>query len=582
MKKIIKYLTALLIIIFSFSFLSCKGIPYRLDRIEEKYSHGFKQTLESIEDEDYLKELLEDENEIEILYNSFLKLEDIEEKYSQSFRETLEKVSDSSYLDNILRDDEVIALLNELFVLKKEWLSPLLKVGYSNDDLKLISQTLNSFVGRIYYKEIYFSYITEKTNDISFISASEQSNLFIKFSDEEYPVGDIAPFINKLKQNEDYYDDPVGNYAEVLFQLKIYELGEKYSQEFADILETIEDKTYLDGIINNDEVLTSMNFFFETNQINKMLTLNPSFKSWNDLYGILTGRSDEVIRKYIDESIEYSGKISALVITCGFLSSTDYETAFFKYYFNNKNNIPTTIIQNKANDDLMESLASFYSKFQKYPLIKELIDEISVSSDFVMRDKSKKEILKEIASQISNPETKLDIIALSSEYNTTEKGIAVSSRYKTIYPKDISNIIVNNYIEGKKIIFINNFCYPVTFVEDMNLSKDVPITFINTTGKRVVSLADLPSSFFALADRGVTLEDLEKFGDDSTVNIEFDGNNEGKNYNRKMSIFNINDFELWIDNNDFMNFEPNIISTEEIPSDKPLIPYNIEKFQVDS
>ena len=361
-------------------------------------------------------------------------------------------------------------------------------------------------------------------------------------------------------------------------QEKLELVASQYSSGLANKLETIQDKTYLEGIMNDNEVLSSMNFFFETNQIDKMLELKPNFKSWNDLYKKLSGRSDEVINQYINESVEYSGKIGALIITCGYLTSSDYDTVLFKYFFNNKNNIPTTIIQNKSDEQLMKNMKIFYSQFSSYPLIKEVVDEISIPNEFVKRDKSKKEILEEIASQISNPETKLDIIAITTDYNETEGSFIVSSPHNNIYPKELSDVISNNYIEGKKIILINNFCFPLQYTEDMNkyLDEGIDISVINPTGKRVVSLDDLPESFFALADRGVTLADLKYFGDDSTVNFEHKTTYEGRTFNRRMSIFDINNFELWIDNNDFMNFEPNIISNEEISQDKIFVPYNIK------
>jgi len=324
-----------------------------------------------------------------------------------------------------------------------------------------------------------------------------------------------------------------------------------------------------------------MSFFYNKEQIDKLLPLKPSFKSWDDLRGILSGRSDDIINEYVDESIEYSGKMGALVITCGFLTTSDYNSAFFKYFFNNKNNIPTTIVQNKSDEKLMENMKKFYSQFGNYPLIKELVDEISVPSEFVKRDLSKEEILEEIASQISNPETKLDIICLTTDYNQTEKGIVVYNKlkdiYKIIYPQELTNTIENNYVKGKKLIIVENICFSPNFVEDMNLDNKINTTIV-LPGKKIISGSDLPESCYALADKGPTLKDLKKFGDDSTVNLEFEDSYEGKTYNRKMSIFDFGDFELWIDNNDFMNFEPNIISNKEISINKLLFPYDIEHY----
>ena len=112
MKRILKYFAAMLTALFILSLLSCQTI--KLNSIEKQYSQEFRQELESIEDKEKLTELLNNENEIEVLYNSFLKLESIED---EELKMNIENELESPYFET---NEEKINFVSEVINLNHE------------------------------------------------------------------------------------------------------------------------------------------------------------------------------------------------------------------------------------------------------------------------------------------------------------------------------------------------------------------------------------------------------------------------------------------------------------------------------
>ena len=345
------------------------------------------------------------------------------------------------------------------------------------------------------------------------------------------------------------------------------QIATKYSQEFASKLETIKDKTYLDAIIDNNEVLTSMNFFFKTNQIDKLLELKPNFKSWNDLYGILNGRRDEIINQYIDESIEYSGKMEALILDLG--GGMEQDSAFFKYVLDNKMNIPSKIISNKSDKELYGAFDIIYSEFTNYnEFIKPIINQILNGEDNIKLNQDKKTVLNDIERLIKNKSNKLDCLIITAFYDTVKKSLLIKTPLADSYisPEELGNVINNSYIPEKELFFITNFCYNKDFINDMGLKSEIKATFLSPGASKIYS-TDLSTSLFVLSDEGITMEKLKYFGDDKNINVV------GEERYFKIKY---NGFTLFISGGPISNFEPSTISNEAIPDDKPFIPYNID------
>jgi len=225
-----------------------------------------------------------------------LKLKEVEQQYSQEFRQELEKIEDKEYLLKILNDDEAVKLLNDLFISQnKDWTGPLINSGYETEDLKSIIKTVEKLSGSKAYQEAYLSYLLNENSgaDLSFLSLEEQSELFEKFYNNNYPTENISSFLNKLKENKDYYNDAANHYDEILIQLKLDEIGNKYSLELKKKLESIEDENYIKAIIDNDDVLESCSDFLEWKRFDDII-----FKNYSIDFLILL---DETV-KPLDES----------------------------------------------------------------------------------------------------------------------------------------------------------------------------------------------------------------------------------------------------------------------------------------
>ncbi len=186
-----------------------------------------------------------------------LKLQEIEQQYSQEYRQKLEKIEDKGYLVELLNDDELVYLLNDVFTWKEEWFYKLTDLEFSNDELKLIIKTVESFSGNDQYRLKYLEYITTEDSDtyLSSLTLKEQSELFKKLYEIGYPVENIPSLFTNIKQSLQYNDeeakiallsDPfLVSSEEFLPFYKTY-AGSESEKELIDFIDSIEDISYLD------------------------------------------------------------------------------------------------------------------------------------------------------------------------------------------------------------------------------------------------------------------------------------------------------------------------------------------------
>ena len=187
------------------------------------------------------------------------KLEEIEHQYSQEYRQGLERIEDKEYLAELLNDDELINLLNNVFVWEEDWFYKLTSLKFSNDELKLVIKTEESLSGNDQYRLEYLEYITAKDSDIylSSLSLKEYSELFEKLYEIDYPVENILSLFTNIKQslqdnNEDakiaLLSDPfLSSSEEFLLFYKAYAASES-ERELIDFIDSTEDISYQDKL----------------------------------------------------------------------------------------------------------------------------------------------------------------------------------------------------------------------------------------------------------------------------------------------------------------------------------------------
>jgi len=387
-----------------------------------------------------------------------LKLKEVEQQYSQEFRQELEKIEDKEYLLKILNDDEAVKLLNDLFISQnKDWTGPLINSGYETEDLKSIIKTVEKLSGSKAYQEAYLSYLLNENSgaDLSFLSLEEQSELFEKFYNNNYPTENISSFLNKLKENKDYYNDAANHYDEILIQLKLDEIGNKYSLELKKKLESIEDENYIKAIIDNDVVLESCSDFLEWKRFDDIIfknysidflilldeTVKPLDESKRDLY----------INLVIDERNDKALNITLL--TCDSLPDSSAAMMNIPFYIHE---IETVTL---SNCDIQHEMNYQDTRFVEgeYPMAKgsdfhNLFLECYNSIEKV--EYNKKEFLDYLSEQLERKDIGTYYINIIGHSGGTSIAVEpIGGFSEGLYPKEIMEIINEN--AKNKIINLN-------------------------------------------------------------------------------------------------------------------------------
>lgn len=213
----------------------------RLDEIEQKYSKEVRDELEAINDQEQLDKLLNDEDKLELIHIKYQKLDNIEKEYSTSFREELEKVEDPEYLVKISSNSETTKLLNDIFLWKKDWTIRVLNFRYENDEIKLVINTVkymrNSDGRRVEYLE--FLETIASSNASHPLPLEEVSKIFKLSFDEKYSLEHMSLI---------FYEIEKYGYS---FELKMSEIKDKYGIGFYKYLGTL-DHDFLVNILNKE------------------------------------------------------------------------------------------------------------------------------------------------------------------------------------------------------------------------------------------------------------------------------------------------------------------------------------------
>lgn len=475
MKRFIKYLAVLLIVLLSVtSFFSCK------DPIE-------------------------------------LKLEEIEQLYSQEFRERLEQINDREILSKILEDNELISLLNDVYIWKQGWLSSLVEADYSNKDLKLIIETVKELSGKDGYSEVYLNYVFDKNFDIAL---SEQADLFIKFYDENYPIENIFSFLNKLEENKDYYSDVVSHFDTIIIQLRLDEIEEIYSSGLRKVIESIQDKTYKDAVLADDQVIQALEFFDSYDHADILLEKKVALDEFGitHLHEILKNENKEMIDDYIKNVTDPKNDKSIAFILNS--NSGDFETGL-SMQIASSFNLPYFVVHNNdgsfkphGSEKTLDQINEGWKERGIYSLVSYFIEElnnaqINGDTDNIKIDKTKDEILSYFEETLKN----YDTVYLIANIITGE-GFTIYSSQGNEYISADNLYGKLNVMDWSHFKLIGNKCFDDFDKElEPKLQNDEKSYSLLSASDVVTNSPDILQAINYSNDGIITQEELKKLGE---------------------------------------------------------------------
>ncbi len=251
-------------------------------------------------------------------------------------------------------------------------------------------------------------------------------------------------------------------------QKKLYKVENQYSLEFRQKLESIEDKEYKGEILDDDDVVEAVAFFYKHNNLDILIEKQISLDSIIKLYNILDGQKEETINDYINNVTDPRNDNSiAFILQSNLL---DWDVALSAYIAKTFN-IPYFIISYKdgsymnpnGNPLKMTLDDEDNDKILNHPMyqqISNIFEELNQAretgdTDSIKIDKTKEEILNYFEEILSS----YDQVYFFINTHAVNSLIIYSSLGKEyIYPQDIYNRLK---MIDKKIHFkmIGGHCY---------------------------------------------------------------------------------------------------------------------------